>query len=297
MTSPFEVTSLVAAGALLVGAGVGVLTGMFGVGGGFLITPLLSVLLGVPMPIAVGTGAMQILGTTTAGLYRRRHEGRVDYKMALVLFGGNYVGVRLGDAVIQWLKGLGDLTINGESVSAVDFVIQVVFVAILSAIAAWLVYDTARKRGNDEATEGLFSHLPVPPLTAFSSLGGRQLSVPVMSYFGLAVGFFTGLLGIGGGVILVPALLYLVGMSAHCSSATSLAMVWLSSLAAVITKTPSGDASLALVIPLLIGGTAGLQLGITICNRMSGASLKKYFALVVTAAMVLVLTDLVGYYV
>lgn len=295
MMSGFQMTPLIALGALAIGAGVGVLTGMFGVGGGFLITPLLNVLLGVPMPIAVGTGAMQILGTTTAGLYRRRHEGQVDYKMALVLFGGNFVGVRLGDAVIQWLKGLGDLTVRGEAVSAVDFVIQIVFVVILAGISAWLIYDTSRNHADDTPVEGLFGRLPVPPLTGFDSLGGRKMSVPVLSYFGLGIGFLTGLLGIGGGVVLVPALLYLVGMSVHCCAATSLAMVWLSSFAGVITKTSSGDANLALVIPLLIGGTAGLQVGVTVCNRMSGASLKRYFVIVVLAAMLLVLIDLIGY--
>ncbi|NLD43258.1 MAG: sulfite exporter TauE/SafE family protein [Chloroflexi bacterium] len=297
MTPAFQMTPLLFVGALLIGGGVGVLTGLFGVGGGFLITPLLNALLGVPMPIAVGTGALQILGTTTAGLYRRRSDGLVDYKMAAVLFGGNAVGVRLGDAVVQWLKGLGSLTVGGETVAVVDLAIQITFVVLLGGITFWLWRDTARGGTADDAPEGLFARLRIPPTTTFASVAGVPLSIPVMSYFGLFLGFLTGLLGIGGGVVLVPGLLYLVGMRAHAAAATSLAIVWLSSLVAAVTKTAGGDASLALVVPLLLGGTAGLQAGVSICNRLSAARLKRYFSFVVLAAMLLVASKVVGLFI
>ncbi len=288
MTPAFQMTPLLFLGALILGAGVGVLTGLFGVGGGFMMTPLLNVVLGVPMPIAVGTGAMQILGTATAGLYRRRRDGLVDYKMAVMLFGGNLVGVQLGDAIVQWLKRLGTVILGGEPVPAVEIVIQIVFVVMLTAITGWLWYDTSRNGATEEATEGLFSRLAIPPFTRFATLDTPRMSIPVMSYFGLVLGFLTGLLGIGGGVVLVPALLYLVGMRAHPASATSMAMVWLASLVAVVTKVASGDASLALVIPLLVGGSVGLQVGVTVCDRMSASRLKRYFGLVVLAATLLV---------
>ena len=289
MTPDLEMTPWLFIGALVLGGGVGVLTGLFGVGGGFLMTPLLNVVLGVPMPIAVGTGAMQILGTATAGLYRRRNDGLVDYKMAVMLFGGNLVGVQLGDAIVQWLKGLGTMRLPGGEVPAVEIVIQVIFVVLLSAITGWLWYDTTRKNAAAEgAPVGLFSRLAIPPYTHFATLDAPRMSIPVMSYFGLLLGFLTGLLGIGGGVVLVPALLYLVGMRAHPASATSMAMVWLASLVAVVTKVASGDASLALVIPLLVGGSVGLQVGVTVCDRMSASRLKRYFGLVVLAATLLV---------
>jgi len=312
-----HMTPWLVVGALIIGVFIGILTGLFGVGGGFLITPLLNVMLGVPMPVAVGTGALQILGTATAGLFRRRHDGQVDYKMALVLFGGNVVGVRLGDGLVQWLKGLGALNVGGEAVPAVEFVIQLVFVVILAAIAGWLCYDTSRPQ-KDAEPEGVFSRIRIPPYTEFAvrqrpqqavpaerGVGlfradiaakvpvYRRMSVPVMAYLGLCLGFLTGLLGIGGGVIIVPALLYLVGMSAHRAAATSLAIVWLSSFVAVISKVPQGDTSLALAVPLLLGGTAGLQLGVTICNRTSATRLKRYFAYVVIAAMVVVLGEVI----
>ena len=88
-------TPAVYLGALAIGLGIGALTGMFGVGGGFLVTPLLNVLLGVPMPFAVGTGLLQVLGTTSSGIYLRRKSGLMDLKLAVTLFGGNTVGVWL----------------------------------------------------------------------------------------------------------------------------------------------------------------------------------------------------------
>jgi len=290
----FDMTAGLFLGALVIGGGVGVLTGLFGVGGGFLITPLLNAVLGVPMPIAVGTGSLQILGTTTAGLYRRRNDGLVDYKLAIVQFGGSAVGVELGDRVMQWLKRLGSLSIGGQTVNAAEFVVQAVFVVLLAAITAWLWYDTSRAPASGDAPEGLFARVHVPPYTTFPSLGETRMSIPVMAYLGVCLGFLTGLMGIGGGVVMVPALLYLVGMGAHTASATSLAMVWLSSFVGVITKVSSGDASLPLVVPLLIGGTFGLQAGVTLCNRMSANRLKRYFALVVLAATLIVIAKMIA---
>ena len=284
---------LVALGALGIGAAVGVLTGLFGVGGGFLITPLLNALLGVPMPIAVGTGAMQILGVSAAGLYRRRHEGLTDYKVAGVVFGGNFVGVRLGAALLAWLGGLGSVVVNGHRVVAVDLILLCVFTAVLVGIALWIWYDSARRSDEGEC-EGLFACIHCPPYTEFPTLSHPRLSIVVMSYFGLALGFLTGLLGIGGGVVLVPALIYLVGMRAHQAAATSLALIALSSFVAVIIHAGAGNTDLRLVVPLLIGGSVGVQFGATLCDRCNAQQLKRSFALVVVGALLIVVGKLVG---
>ncbi len=275
-------------GALAIGTCVGILTGIFGVGGGFLITPLLNVLLGVPMCVAVGTGAMQILGVSTAGLYRRRNEGLTDYKMALVLLGGNYVGVRLGARTLAWLDGLGDLVFDGRTMGAGDFYVLCIFLVILGGIAAWLLYDTAQNKNPPAVRLGLFSRIKLPPYTEFPSLEQPRLPIVVMAYFGLALGFLTGLLGIGGGVILLPALVYLVGMRTQRATATSLALIWSSSLIATITHVLAGNTDVRLGIPLLLGGIAGLQIGVSLSSRLSGPQLRRYFSLVVLAAMAII---------
>lgn len=275
-------------GALVIGTCIGVLTGLFGVGGGFLITPLLNVVLGKPMHIAVGTGVVQILGVSTAGLYRRRGSDQTDYKLATVVFGGSFVGVRLGVAVLGRLKELSALSFGARTVSAADFYLLCVFLVMLGGIAGWLLYDTSRNKTPPKVRVGLFARIKIPPYTDFPSLEEPRLSIVVVSYFGLALGFLTGLLGIGGGVILLPALVYLVGMRTHRATATSLALIWLSSFAASINHAIAGNTDIKLVIPLLLGGTAGLQLGVALSAKVGGPKLRQYFSLVVVGAMVLV---------
>ena len=130
----------------------------------------------------------------------------------------------------------------------------------------------ARRRGGGEECEGLSAS--TAPYAEFT-LTHPRLSIVVMSYFGLALGFLTGLLGIGGGVVLVPALIYLVGMRAHQAAATSLALVALSSFVAVIVHAGVGNTDLGLVVPLLIGGSVGVQFGATLCDRCNGQQLKR----------------------
>jgi len=281
-------------GALLIGASIGVLTGLFGVGGGFLITPILNIVLGVPMPVAVGTGAMQILGVTTSGLYARRRESKTDFKMAVMLFGGNYVGVQLGADALTALGRLGQWAIRGREVAAVDLVILSVFLVLLTAITIYLVQDSRKHGDAGEARAGWLSRVKAPPYTAFQTLDQIHLSIPALTTMGLGLGFLTGLLGIGGGVVLVPALLYVVGMPMHAASATSLAMVWLTSFLATITHTRLGNTDLALAIPLLVGGTLGVQVGAALCIRLRARLLKRYFSLVVLAAALIVAIKLVG---
>ena len=275
-------------GPLLLGGFVGILTGMFGVGGGFLTTPLLNIILGTPMHVAVGTGALNILGVSTAGLYRRRREGLIDYKMSIVLLGGNLAGVRLGVGTLEWLKGLGELKFNGQTMPAADFYILSAFLVLLGGIAGWMIYDTSRNTEPPAVRVGLFSRIKLPPYTEFDSLDRPRLSIPVLSYFGLILGFMTGLLGIGGGVIMLPSLVYLVGQRTHRATATSLAMVWLSSLVATIGHSMAGNSDFLLAIPLMVSGAIGLQLGVSLSERVGGPRLRRYFSLVVIAAMALV---------
>lgn len=278
-------------GALAIGAGVGILTGMFGVGGGFLITPLLNIFLGVPISIAVGTGVMQILGVSTAGIYRRRGEGLIDYKVATILFGGNYVGVRLGARALSSLDALGSIPLGGRQAPAGEVYTLFIFTFLLISIMAWMFYDTSRSP-TEEPRQGLFARLHLPPYTRLPSVGEAPLSISVLAYLGLAIGFLTGLLGIGGGVILLPVLVYLVGMRTHCAAATSLVIIWLTSLVATITHSLAGNTDLLLACPLLVGGSVGLQVGVNLCNRTGGARLRRYFCFVILAAVVLILAKL-----
>jgi uncharacterized membrane protein YfcA len=280
-------------GGLAISLVAGVLTGLFGVGGGFLITPTLHILLGLPMPLAVGTGTLNIVGTTTSSLWWRRTSNLADLKMAVVLFGGNALGAYLGADTLHRLRQQGDLTLGGGTVAAADLYTLLVYLVVLSAIFAWMFAETRRSAGQGQ-TQGLFARLRIPPYAAFDSLGGRSLSIPVLSYFGLILGYLTGLLGVGGGVILLPALVYLVGMRTHAAVVTSSVMVWLTSMVAAVSHAAAGNIDLPLLLVLLVGGTLGAQLGQQLCDRLSGARLRRYFCYVVLAVVLLVLAELIG---
>jgi uncharacterized protein len=280
-------------GALAIAVVAGLLTGLFGVGGGFLVTPLLNVVLGLPMPIAVGTGVMNILGVSTAGLYWRRKSNLADYKLALVLFGGNVSGVYFGSRTLESFKALGTLQLNGTPVAAADFYTLLLLLALLMAIFVWMFLET-RRAGPANVRVGLFSRIGIPPYATFRGLEAPRLSIPVLAYFGVLAGYLTGLLGVGGGIILLPALVYLVGMRTHRAIVTSLFMVWLTSLVATVTHAAQGNADLTVLMVLLVGGSAGFQIGMTICGKLDGPKLRRYFCFVVLGVSGLVATRLLA---
>jgi len=280
-------------GGLVISLVAGALTGLFGVGGGFLITPMLNIVLGLPMPLAVGTGTLNIVGTTTSSLYWRRKSNLADYKLAIVIFGGNAVGASLGADTLHALRQKGDLIIGGTAVAAADYYTLVAYAVVLGLIFVWTFLESRRPAGPTIRT-GLFARIRIPPYTHFDSLEGPGLSIPVLAYFGLVLGFLTGLLGVGGGVILLPALVYLVGMRTHAAIVTSSVMVWLTSVVASLKHAAVGNFDLLLLLVLLVGGTIGAQAGQIVCDRMSGARLRRYFSYVVLAVEVTVIGRLVA---
>ncbi len=280
-------------GALLIAIIAGLLTGLFGVGGGFLVTPLLNIVLGLPMPIAVGTGVMNILGVSTSGLYWRRKSNLADYKLALVLFGGNVMGVRFGSQTLEAFKALGTVQFNGTPIPAADFYTLLILLVLLLAIFAWMFMETRRTLPTN-VRAGLFSYIHIPPYAEFPSLETPRLSIPVLAYFGLFAGYLTGLLGVGGGIILLPALVYLVGMRTHRAIVTSLFMVWLTSLVAAITHAANGNFDLSVLIALLVGGTFGSRVGMVISDKLDGLRLRRYFCYVVLGVAGMVVARLVA---
>jgi uncharacterized membrane protein YfcA len=280
-------------GGLAISLAAGLLTGLFGVGGGFLITPMLNIALRLPMPLAVGTGTLNILGTTTSNLYWRRKSTLADYKLAAVLFGGNAMGANLGTETLEAFRQEGDVILNGSPVAAADLYTLIAYLFVMSGIFAWMFIESRRPEGLASRV-GLFARIRVPPYASFDSLEGPPLSIPVLAYFGLILGFMTGLLGVGGGVILLPALVYLVGMRTHPAIVTSSVMVWLTALVASINHASAGNFDLPMLLVLLAGGTVGAQTGLVLCDRLSGARLRRYFGFVVLAVVITVFARLLA---
>lgn len=276
-------------GALIISAIVGMLTGIFGVGGGFLLTPALIVLLHVPPALAVGTDLTVILLTSSVGLFRRRGSGTVDVKLALVGSLGSMVGVMLGQRLMQYMKTLPPVHIGGREQNALEYGLMWAFLIFLGWLAGLLYFDYRQSRGRAaHDPKGLFASLRVGPRMTFHSVPAGPISLTALLGLGLIIGVMTGLMGIGGGVLWLPALFYLVGQRTLAAAGTSLLLVWLSSFLASVLNVVNGNVYWPLCLTMLAGGMAGTWYGTHLGLRIAGARLRFYFIYVVLAAMILI---------
>jgi len=281
-----ELSLNIAIGATIIGLVVGMLTGIFGVGGGFLMTPALMIFLNIPGPVAVGTDLTVILANNSLGMLKRRRSGTIDVKLALTIAAGSVLGVLAGSYFLELLDDAPKLIILGKEQETVQYCLLCIFMVLLVWIAGYMLFDYKRNRGKARENRlGSFAGFKVPPYLYFSSLEQPQLSVVTLLILGFFVGVLTGLIGIGGGIFLLPALVYFVGQPARKAVGTSLLLVWISSLAAVIRKTSVGHVSLLLLLFLLIGGLTGTLLGTKIGLSLTGPKIRLYFVYLVIAAV------------
>ena len=266
------------------GTAVGVLSGLFGVGGGFLLSPLLNVFFGIPMARAVGSTAGVILGVATSSMASRWKREAVDVPMVLTLTGGIVPGLFAGLWIFESIKSRN----AGASSMLVDQVLLGLFVLVLISVGAFMLWDYHHGGGRSpERRIGVFERIRIPPYGRFESLEQPQMSIPALSYYGLAVGLVFGMMSIGG-VILVPTLVYLVGLRTHKAVEVAVAVTWLMGLLGTASHAWNANLDLRLVAALLVGGTVGAQLGWRWNRRMSGPRLRHYFAVLVLAAAAVV---------
>lgn len=265
----------------LFGFAVGILSGLFGVGGGFIMTPLLNVLFGVPYNVAVGSCLSFTVGTSTTGVMRHWRLGNVGPKGVLILAAGAISGAILGTMFHEYL--LRSLATE-ESTHHFDLAMQLLFIAVLIPTAA-LVY---RGVGTLPASEGgLLSRLRLPPYIRLRTARIWNVSLPGFTALGIFTGFLAGLLGVGGGVFLVPMLTLLVAFRPHVAVGTSLGVVLFSSITGTITHGLHGNVNLPIALALLVGSTLGAQVGATICQRLHAPNLQRYFAFLILAVVLL----------
>ncbi len=284
-----EFSAIVLTGAGFIGLVVGLLTGIFGVGGGFLMTPALMIILGVPGHIAVGTGLATILVNSSVGIIKRKGSGTMDFKLAGIISAGSVSGVLFGSYVLDILKDAPKFVLFGKEQEPLRYGLLAMFIILLIGIAGYLYYDYRKNGGKSiDKRIGLFAHIKMLPYMHFDSLDISRLSVWPLLFFGFAIGVLTGLLGIGGGVVLLPGLIYLVGQRTAKAAGTSLILVWLPSLVGVIRKGASGQIAVCLFAALLAGGIIGTFGGTKIGLKLPGAKIRLYFVYVVVAAVVMI---------
>ena len=262
---------------ILLGFGVGVLSGMFGIGGGFLTTPLL-IFYGIPPTVAVASATTQITGASVSGAMVHMRRGGVDIKMAIVMTVGGFLGSVVGAAVFRMLQSTGQI----------DVVISCLYVLILGWIGTIMLKDAllalnivAAKAARKEVPRHNRWVASLPLRWRFYS-SGLYLSPVAPLAIGFAAGVMTVLLGIGGGFIIVPAMIYLLGMPARVVIGTSLAMVLaVSAATTMVHALTTRSVDIVLAGLLLVGGVIGAQYGALLALRTKPDLLRLALALII----------------
>jgi uncharacterized protein len=262
---------------ILLGFGVGVLSGMFGIGGGFLTTPLL-IFYGIPPTVAVASATTQITGASVSGAMVHMRRGGVDLRMAGVMTVGGLFGSIVGAALFRMLQASGQI----------DVVISFLYVLILGSIGTIMLKDGLVAVG---VLEKKARTTPVPrhnrwvaslPLRWRFYSSGLYISPVAPLAIGFAAGVMTVLLGIGGGFIIVPAMIYLLGMPARVVIGTSLAMVLaVSAATTMVHSLTTRSVDIVLAGLLLVGGVIGAQYGAILALRIKPDLLRLALAVVI----------------
>lgn len=272
---------------LSMGGAVGFLSGLFGVGGGFLLTPLL-IFIGVPPAVAVGTGAQQVVATSVSGVLAHWRRGTVDLQIGLVMTGGGLAGAALGTWVFTLLRRSGDIDV----VVAISYVLLLGVVGTLMGLESVTVLLRRRREARGEAAprrRKLHQHWAIHRLPLKMRFRKSRLYISALMPAGLGflVGILSALMGVGGGFIMVPAMIYLLGMPTQVVIGTSLfQVIFVTAAVTYLQAVNNQSVDIVLALALLAGSVIGAQFGARVSLRLRGEQLRVLLAaLVLTMAL------------
>jgi uncharacterized membrane protein YfcA len=280
------VNSLLVSG---MGALVGFLSGLFGVGGGFLLTPLL-IFIGIPPAVATATDAAQITAGATSGAISHSRLGNVDYKMGLVMVLGGWSGGSVGVKVVYLLRVLGNF----------DFYLKLVYVLILGFIGMTMFLEGLRTlRGRAPQGEPSPSRLTRAftrlPLQLDFPKSGLRTSVLLPMLAGFMVGMLAAFLGVGGGFIMLPTMIYILGIPTRVAVGTDLFQIVLTSANVTLQQAVTNHTvDIVLAVTLFAGSTIGAQFGVMASRHLRGEQIRVFLALIVLVVMGVLLYQLVA---
>ena len=275
---------------LLLGLGgaVGLLSGIFGVGGGFLMTPIL-IFIGVPAPVAVGTEANQIVASSVSGVLAHWTRGNVDFKMGAVLLLGGLAGSSFGVWLFAVLREIGQI----------DLVIKVSYVTFLGIIGTLMLVEglraLQRRRSASPVRRKLHRHTWIHGLPLKMRFRKSKLYISALLPFGVGfvVGVLSAIMGVGGGFIMVPAMIYLLGMPTVVVVGTSLfQIIFVTANVTFLQAYANQTVDVVLALLLLVGGVIGAQIGAKVGAKLRGEQLRILLALMVLGVCGKLLLDL-----
>ncbi|MBB5515140.1 hypothetical protein FHS89_001150 [Rubricella aquisinus] len=275
---------------LLLGLGgaVGLLSGMFGVGGGFLMTPLL-IFIGIPPAVAVATEANQIVASSFSGVLAHLRRKTVDFKMGLVLLAGGLVGSFFGVELFQFLRELGQ----------VELLVSLCYVIFLGVVGGLMFIESLNairksRSGKKIATRRRHTWVHGLPLKMRFRASNLYISAIPPFLVGLLVGVLAAIMGVGGGFIMVPAMIYLLGMPTNVVVGTSLFQImFVTGFTTLLHATQNFTVDAVLALLLLIGGVIGAQIGARIGVKLKAEQLRILLAGMVLLVCAKLLFDLV----
>ena len=271
------------------GLAVGLLSGLFGVGGGFLMTPLL-IMFGIPATVAAATDSNQIVAASTSGTYAHWRVGNVDFKMGLYLLAGGFIGGLVGVQGIKLLNAMGNA----------DFVIKMTYVLMLGIVGAYMFVESlmSMKKKNTEVSKpvkesGFTKFLKSLPMQTYFEKSGVTHSALLPIIFGGFVGILAAVMGVGGGFLMVPVMVYILRMPMHVVVGTSLFQILFNCIEVTFLQAYTNHSvDFILAVLLLIGSTFGAQVGAVFGRKLKGDQLKIILAVIVLAVTVKIVFDL-----
>jgi uncharacterized protein len=263
---------------ILLGGAVGILSGMFGVGGGFLTTPLL-IFYGIPPMVAAASASTQVTGASVSGVFAHMKRGGVDFQMGGVLVVGGVFGTLTGALIFQLLEKIGQI----------DTVINILYVVMLGSIGSLMAKESwqsvhALRSGKPLKPKKRRHHPLVAnlPMRWRFYRSGLYISPLAPLILGFVTGIMTMLLGVGGGFIMVPAMLYLLGMGAQVVVGTSLFQILFVTMSSTMMHSLTTKAvDIVLAVLLLIGSVTGAQIGARLAQRMRPEYLRLFLSVIV----------------
>lgn len=273
------------------GAAVGFLSGLFGIGGGFLMTPLL-IFLGIPPAVAVGTGGAHIVASSVSGAVTQYRRNNVDVKMGLVMCLGGAIGSVVGVEIVRILRRLGHL----------DLVISLTYVTFLGVIGTLMLVESLNARRKIKAgavpasrKSGQHSWVDGLPLKMRFHRSKLYISAIPPAFIGMFVGFLAAIMGIGGGFVVIPAMIYLLRMSTSVVVGTSLfQIVFVAAVTTVLHAYQNHTVDVILAALLMFGGVFGAQIGAIAGQKLKGEQLRLLLAALVLLVCLRMGYDLVG---
>lgn len=275
---------------LLLGLGgiIGFLSGVFGVGGGFLMTPLL-IFIGIPPPVAVATQANNVIASSVSGCFSQWSRGNVDFKMGLILLVGGFVGSTIGVALFSLLQRLGQI----------DLVINLSYVVLLGTVGTLMLIEGARAlsmRRRKIKTGKVHTHTWLHGLPLKTRFRQSRLYISALLPFtiGFGVGVLSAIMGVGGAFVLVPLMIYLLGMPTAIVVGTSLfQIIFVSINVTFLHAIQNQTVDVVLALLLTIGGVIGAQYGTRIGSKLPGEALRLLLGILILAVAIRLSLELI----